>query len=172
MLNEVFPALTHSHISYSAFQFMEVGDCVEKLVVFTKREKIQHFAQSILHVQTALLICQCKCLPYPNIVTWPSKNEKDVLSEATRTYGNAMSLLKQVRSKATQYNLILKQEDTGVLLVYLLFLEETARNLAHYNIANNVKQGKRCLFTKKMLLNLGNSNETTCIVGKQKPLKW
>jgi hypothetical protein len=81
---------------------------VEKLVVFTKQEKIQHFAQSILHVQTGLLISQCKCLPHPHIVTWPSKNDKDVFSEATRTYGNAMSLLKQVRSKSAKYYAISK----------------------------------------------------------------
>jgi hypothetical protein len=101
---------------------MEAGDCVEKLVVFTKRENIQHFSQSILHVQTALLICECKCLPYPNTVTWPSKNEKDIMSEATRTYGNAMSLLKQVKSKTTLYNDIVKQEETDVVLVCLVFL--------------------------------------------------
>ncbi|KDR18757.1 hypothetical protein L798_06435 [Zootermopsis nevadensis] len=78
-------------------KFVEVGDCLEKLVAFTKRENIQHFTQSILYVQTALLICQCMCVPYPDIVTWPSKSDRDVMNEATRTYGNAMSLLKQVK---------------------------------------------------------------------------
>lgn len=43
------------------------------------------------------------------------------MNEATRTYGNAMSLLKQVKSKAFQYNVILQQEGKGALLVYLLF---------------------------------------------------
>jgi len=78
---------------------MELGDCIEKLVVFTKREKIQHLGQCILHVQTKLLISQCKCMPQPHIITWPSKNEKDVFNEASRTYGRAMYLLKQVKSK-------------------------------------------------------------------------
>jgi hypothetical protein len=86
---------------------MEIGAYVEKLVVFTKQENIEHFAQSILHVQTVLLISQCKCLPRPHVITWPSKSEKDVFSEATCTYRKAMSLLKQVRSKAVQYNAIL-----------------------------------------------------------------
>jgi hypothetical protein len=85
---------------------MEISDYVEKLVMFTKQENIEHFAQSILHVQTVLLISQCKCLPRPHIVKWPSKSEKDVFSEATCTYRKAMSLLKQVRSKAVQYNAI------------------------------------------------------------------
>lgn len=116
-------SLLNSELYFSfCFQFAEVGYCVEKLVVFTKRENIQHFAQSILHVQTALLICQCKCLPYPNTVTWPSKTEKDVLCEATRMYGNAMSLLKQVKSKAIHYNVIVKQEGALLFLVCLTFL--------------------------------------------------
>jgi hypothetical protein len=83
---------------------MELGDCIEKLVVFTKQEKIQHFGQSILHVQTNLLISQCKCLPRPHIITWPSKNEKDVFNEARSTYGRAMHLLKQEKSKPAEYN--------------------------------------------------------------------
>ncbi|PNF23528.1 hypothetical protein B7P43_G05592 [Cryptotermes secundus] len=78
-------------------KFMEIGDYMEKLVVFTKQENIEHFAQSILHVQTVFLISQCKCLPRPHIVTWPSKSEMDIFSEATSTYRKAMSLLKQVR---------------------------------------------------------------------------
>lgn len=87
---------------------MEIGDYMEKLVVFTKQENIEHFAQSILHVQTVLLISQCKCLPRPHIVTWPSKSEMDIFSEATSTYRKAMSLLKQVRSKAVQCNAVVK----------------------------------------------------------------
>jgi hypothetical protein len=91
---------------------MKIGDCIEKLVVFTKREKIQHFAQSILHVQTKLLISQCKCLPQPHIITWPSKNEKDVFSEAIETYGNAMSLLKQIKSKPAECYANVKEDDS------------------------------------------------------------
>jgi hypothetical protein len=81
-------------------QLTEIGGYVEKLVVFTKQEDIEHFAQSILHVQTLLLISQCKRLPHSHVVTWPSKSDKDVFSEATCTYRKAMSLLKQIRSKA------------------------------------------------------------------------
>lgn len=99
---------------------MELGDCIEKLVAFTKREKLKHLEQCILHVQTKLLISQCKCLPQPHIITWPSKNEKDVFSEASRTYGRAMYLLKQVKSKPAQYNWNLKEEVSVVWLPFLL----------------------------------------------------
>jgi hypothetical protein len=97
---------------------MKLGECIEKLVVFTKREKIKHLGQCILHVQTRLLISQCKCLPQPHIATWPSKNEMDVFNEASRTYSRAMYLLKQVKSKPAQYNGNLNE----VSVVWLPFL--------------------------------------------------
>ena len=98
---------------------MKLGECIEKLVVFTKREKIKHFRQSILHVQTKLLISQCKCLPQAHVITWPSKNEKDLFSEAIQTYCNALSLLKQVKSKPAEYNGNLKEEESVVWLPFL-----------------------------------------------------
>ena len=123
---------SHSYnIWYFPFQFMKIGDCIEKLVVFTKREKLQHFAQSILHVQTKLLIVQCKCLPRPHIVTWPSKNEKDIFSEAIQTYGTAMYLLKQVKSKPAEYNANIKEEvSVEWLPLLLLILDVRGSNLS------------------------------------------
>jgi len=97
---------------------MKLGDCIEKLVVFTKREKLKDLGQYILHVQTKFLISQCKCLPQLHSITWPSKNEKDVFNEASRTYGRAMYLLKQVKSKPAEYNGNLKE----VSVVWLPFL--------------------------------------------------
>jgi hypothetical protein len=102
---------------------VKIGECIEKLLVFTNREKIQHFAQSILHVQTKLLISQCKCLPQPYVITWPSKNEKDVFSEAIQTYGSAMSLLKQVKSKPAECNVSVKEDSVEWSLLLLQILE-------------------------------------------------
>jgi len=101
---------------------MKLGDCIEKLVLFTKRENVQHFGQCILHVQTNLLISQCKCLPRPHTITWPSKNEEDVFNEASRTYRRAMYLLKQVKSKPAEYNGNLKE----VSVVWLPFLLQSS----------------------------------------------
>jgi len=99
---------------------MMLGDYVEKLVVFTEREKLKDLGHCILHVQTKLLISQCKCLPQPHNITWPSKNEKDIFNEASRAYGRAMHLLKQVKSKPAEYNGNLKEEVSVVWLPFLL----------------------------------------------------
>jgi hypothetical protein len=81
---------------------------------------MKHLEQGILHVRTKLLISQCKCLPQPHIITWPSKKEEDVFHEATRTYGRALYLLKQVKSKPAEYNGNFKEEVSVLWLPFLL----------------------------------------------------